>query len=47
LNYGKYFVEGEEKISVLEDYTSHNAERLDLVGTKELLLKLNYVREKV
>jgi UDP-glucose 4-epimerase len=45
LNYGKYFVEGEEKISVLEDYTSHNAERLDLEGTKELLLKLNYVRE--
>lgn len=47
LNYGKYFVEGEERISVLEDYTSHNAERLDLEGTKELLLKLNYVRENL
>ena len=47
LNYGKYFVEGEEKISVLEDYTSHNAERLDLEGTKDLLLKLNYVRENL
>ncbi len=28
LNYAKYFSEGEEKISQLEDYTSHNTRRL-------------------
>lgn len=34
LNYAKYFVEGEERISRMEDYTSHNTERL---GVEEIL----------
>lgn len=45
LNYDKYFVEGQEKISVIEDYHSHNTARLDVAGMKELLLKLELVRE--
>jgi len=44
LNYGKYFSEGEEKISNIEDYTSHNTVRLDVEATKKLLLKLRVIR---
>jgi UDP-glucose 4-epimerase len=44
LNYNKYFVEGETRVSALEDYTSHNTERLDVAQIKSLLLKLDYVR---
>jgi len=47
LNYKKYFVEGEEKISELDDYTSHNTQRLDVPGIKELLLKLDYIKEQL
>jgi len=47
LNYNKYFVEGELKIASVEDYTSHNTERLDLVGVKEILLKLEYIRDQL
>jgi UDP-glucose 4-epimerase len=44
LNYESYFSEGQEKLSSLEDYHSHNTERLDVEGTKRLLLKLEMVR---
>jgi len=44
LNYGKYFTLGEEKVSEVEDYTSHNTERLDIEGMKKLLLKLDIIR---
>ena len=44
LNYDKYFVEGEEKISQIEDYHSHNTFRLDKEGMKKLLLKLDLIR---
>lgn len=47
LNYDKYFVEGEEKISDFEDYHSHNTHRLDLEEMKNLLLKLEMVRDEV
>jgi UDP-glucose 4-epimerase len=47
LNYNKYFVEGEERISEFDDYTSHNTERLDVSGIKELLLKLDYIKEQL
>lgn len=30
LNYGKFVEEGEPRISVSEDYNSHNTERLDV-----------------
>ena len=45
LNYGKYFTEGESKVSEVEDYTSHNTQRLGVEGMKQLLLKLRFVRE--
>ena len=44
LNYGKYFTEGESEVSSLEEYNSHNTERLDLVGTEQLLLKLEMIK---
>ncbi|HEX2920992.1 MAG TPA: polysaccharide biosynthesis protein [Bacteroidales bacterium] len=40
LNYDKYYVDGESKIASFEDYTSHNTQRLDLKGMKNMLLKL-------
>lgn len=45
LNYKKYFVEGEQEISSLDDYTSHNTHRLDVPQIKDLLLKLHYIQE--
>lgn len=45
LNYEKYFNQGDHKISEIEDYNSHNTERLDIGQMKELLLKLECVRE--
>ncbi|TCV55897.1 nucleoside-diphosphate sugar epimerase/dehydratase [Pseudomonas fluorescens] len=45
LNYKKYFVEGEQRISEQDDYTSHNTERLDVEGIKKVLLKLDYIQE--
>jgi len=47
LNYGKYFVEGDERASEVDDYTSHNTERLDIAGIKQLLLKLKYIQEEI
>ena len=43
LNYAKYFVEGEERVSHFEDYTSHNTERLDVKGVKALLRRFDLV----
>ena len=45
LNYDKYFTKGNEEISRVEDYHSHNTRRLDVAGMEELLLKLRFVRE--
>lgn len=45
LNYAKYFNDGEEKISCLDDYTSHNTERLDVEQVKSLLQNLNFIQE--
>ena len=47
LNYAKYFSEGEEKISHLDDYTSHNTNRLNVEEIKTLLLKLDYIQEEL
>lgn len=45
LNYNKYFSDGEQSIAVLEDYTSHNTERLDVEQTMNLVLQLDYIKE--
>lgn len=44
LNYDKFFVEGKEELSVIEDYHSHNTTRLDIEGMKKLLLKLDIIK---
>lgn len=44
LNYAKFVEQGEEKISRSEDYNSHNTQRLDVEGMKQLLLKLDFMQ---
>ncbi|CAG8872046.1 polysaccharide biosynthesis protein [Pseudomonas fluorescens] len=44
LNYSKFVEQGEEKISTMVDYNSHNTERLDVQGMQNLLLKLDFMR---
>ena len=44
LNYAKYFSDGEEKISNLEDYTSHNTQQLDVEQIKSLLMELEFIQ---
>ncbi len=45
LNYDKFFIEGSEDVSRIEDYHSHNTVRLDVEGMKKLLLRLRFIRE--
>jgi UDP-glucose 4-epimerase len=44
LNYGKYFEEGDAKISRADEYNSHNTRRLSQSELKELLLKVDFVQ---
>lgn len=44
LNYAKFVEQGEQRISHAEDYNSHNTQRLDVEGMKQLLLKLEFMR---
>lgn len=44
LNYVKYIEQGEESISVAEDYNSHNTEQLNVVKLQQLLRKLEFIR---
>ena len=45
LNYDKFFIEGEKKISKVEDYHSHNTKRLDIEEMKQLLLNLDFIKK--
>ena len=47
LNYARYFSEGEEDISKVEDYHSHNTEQCDVEGMKLLLNKLPLIKEEI
>jgi UDP-glucose 4-epimerase len=47
LNYGIYFTEGESKVSAAEEYNSDNTARLTLAETKELLLRLDFIRTEI
>ncbi len=47
LNYNKFFTEGTEAVSGIEEYHSHNTYRLNLEETKELLLSLQFIRKDV
>jgi len=47
LNYNKYFSNGEERVSELQEYTSENTERLSVSDVREKLLSLDYVRAEL
>jgi len=47
LNYDKYFVEGDHKLSVEKEYNSDNTKRLNVEQIKERLLKLEYIRNEL
>jgi UDP-glucose 4-epimerase len=43
LNYSKFHEEGDKDLSLIEDYNSHNTERLDVDGMIKLLHKLEFI----
>lgn len=47
LNYNQYFTEGQPEIAQIDDYTSHNTERLDVEGVKRKLLQLPEIHEAI
>jgi UDP-N-acetylglucosamine 4,6-dehydratase len=47
LDYSIYFEEGESRKQELDAYTSHNTERLDVEGVKQLLLTLPEIRTEL
>jgi UDP-N-acetylglucosamine 4,6-dehydratase len=47
LNYNAYFTQGEEAISQLEDYNSHNTRRLGVDDMVEMLLRLDLVQDEL
>ena len=47
LNYNRFFIEGETKIAQTEEYTSHNTYRMNLEETKEMLMKLEMIRQDI
>jgi UDP-N-acetylglucosamine 4,6-dehydratase/5-epimerase len=44
LNYNKYFFDGEDKLSIEKDYTSHNTRRLEIVEVIEKLKTLDFIQ---
>ena len=46
LNYNSFFLEGQAQISQMEEYNSHNTNRLNIEETKQLLLKLDFIHEE-
>lgn len=47
LNYDKYFVDGDKKLTTEEEYNSHNTERLNIEQIKEKLLQLDFVKNEL
>jgi UDP-N-acetylglucosamine 4,6-dehydratase len=47
LNYGKFYEQGEVKISEASDYNSHNTTQLDLHGMQSLLMKLRFMQSTI
>ncbi len=47
LNYAQYFSEGEQDVSLIEDYHSHNTEQQGVEGMKKLLSTLPLIRKEV
>jgi UDP-N-acetylglucosamine 4,6-dehydratase len=47
LNYNKFFTEGEKKVSITDEYNSHNTNQLNVGETIKLLMKLSFIRKDV
>lgn len=47
LNYGKYFEEGNRKVTEMEEYHSHNTYRLTDNELKNIILDLDYVKDQI
>ena len=47
LNYDKFFTIGESEVSDFDSYTSHNTERLSLDQVKDILLKLDFIKQEL
>jgi len=47
LNYARYFSKGEVDMDTVEDYHSHNTDRLDVDGMKKLLMKLELINKDI
>ncbi|MEY2702370.1 MAG: hypothetical protein RLY43_1003 [Bacteroidota bacterium] len=47
LNYAQYFSEGEQDVSLIEDYHSHNTVQQNVEGMKQLLSKLPLLRKEI
>ena len=48
LNYAKFVEQGQQKLTQTahgEDYNSHNTQRLDVAGMKQLLLKFDFMQK--
>lgn len=47
LNYDKYFADGDQKLTTVDEYNSHNTEILNIQQIKEKLLALDYVQAEL
>jgi len=47
LNYNKYFTEGAEQVSLMDDFNSHNTQRLSLTEIKTKLLNLDFIKQEL
>jgi UDP-N-acetylglucosamine 4,6-dehydratase len=47
LNYDAYFTKGEERVSRIEDFHSHNSRHLTVQEMVDVLLKLDYIQQEL
>ncbi len=47
LNYDKFFADGDQKLTTVEEYNSHNTDLLNVEQIKEKLLALDYVQAEL
>ena len=47
LNYDVYFSEGKKELVSAEEYTSHNTQQLSVEETVDLILKLEFIKDKI
>jgi UDP-N-acetylglucosamine 4,6-dehydratase len=46
LNYDKYFNEGDKEVAAIDEYTSHNTKQLDVQGTIDKIMTVDYVKKE-